>query len=343
MQDLIGTEKIERLPIVVSGGGKFKLLGIPKLTSGTCAEIAEAVVESLQDWNIKDSVNAMCFDTTASNTGACVTIETKLNRSLLAFGCRHHVNEIIVSDVFKKCFGNSYGPEIQLFKCFRDSWKNINTSLYETDKTDFSWKEEVLSFCKEHLKCHQPRADYRELLQLSIAYLGGNAEGFSFRQPGAVHRARWMAKVIYSIKIVLFKSQFKMPKKEQTSIERFARFVVRYYVHNWFVAPIASTAPRKDLEYLQSLQGCEDKELSSVASRALGRHVWYLSEELVSLAFMDDGITLDLKRRMIAALQKPGSQHPEKRYKLGERESISNKTLADFVTESSRFALQNSF
>ena len=79
-------------------------MGIPKLMSGTGDQIAVAVVECLEDWNIKDSVKAMWFDTTASNTGrkkgACVAIEAKLNRNLLCFTCRHHVNEIIVSDVF---------------------------------------------------------------------------------------------------------------------------------------------------------------------------------------------------------------------------------------------------
>lgn len=50
-----------------------------------------------------------------------------------------------------------------------------------------------------------PREDYKELLQLSLLYLGGWSENdFSFRVPGALHQARWMSKAIYTLKIVLF-------------------------------------------------------------------------------------------------------------------------------------------
>lgn len=348
MPDLIGIENVDRLPVLVSGGGKSKLLGIPKLTSGTGQQMAAAVVECIEDWNITEHVKAMCFDTTASNTGnkkgACVAIETMLDRTLLGFACRHHINEIIVAEVFEKCFGCSSGPEIQLFKRFRNAWKTIDTSSYETDHENHSWKGTVLSFCQEQLNCRHPRADYKELLQLSVIFLGGDIPNFDFKQPGAMHRARWMAKIIYSIKIVLFKQQFKMKKTELHAIERFTQFAVQYYVPNWFKSTMASAAPRNDLEYMQSLQASKDKELSVVASRALGRHLWYLSEELVSLAFMDEGVPIDMKRMMVSELQRPGSETPQKKYTLKEKENISDKTLADFVTESSkRFFTKLSF
>jgi hypothetical protein len=35
MSDITGHENVERLPIIVSGGGISKLLSVPKLTSGT--------------------------------------------------------------------------------------------------------------------------------------------------------------------------------------------------------------------------------------------------------------------------------------------------------------------
>ena len=39
-----------------------------------------------------------------------------------------------------------------------------------------------------------PREDYRELLELSILYLGGCLPNFKFQTPGPVHHARFMAK-----------------------------------------------------------------------------------------------------------------------------------------------------
>ena len=45
MKDLTGDEKVDRLPILVSGFGINQLLSIPKLPSGTGKAVAEAVIE----------------------------------------------------------------------------------------------------------------------------------------------------------------------------------------------------------------------------------------------------------------------------------------------------------
>ena len=85
--------------------------------------------------------------------------------------------------------------------------------------------------------------------------------------------------------------------------------------------------------YLKSLQDWDDKEISSIATKALCRHLWYLSETLISLSFMDEEIDLNTKR-MMQALNKPGISSPEPKYMMEEDEDIGNKTLADFVTSS---------
>ena len=69
-----------------------------------------------------------------------------------------------------------------------------------------------------------------------------------------MHRARWMARVVYAIKIFLFQSQFKMAKLEKIGIQRFVHFTISFYVRNWFAAPYAAKAQRNGLEYLQNLQ-----------------------------------------------------------------------------------------
>jgi hypothetical protein len=346
MKDVESNETVDRLAIVVSGGGNSKLLAVPKLVSGTGLQTAEAVVTCLEDWNLIDDVKAMCFDTTASNTGekkgACLILQQKLNKNLLAFACRHHINEIIISDVFNSCYGTSTGPDILLFKRFQTCWDQMDKSNYQTyEDISMSWSENIITFCKSQLKEFHPREDYRELLELTIVYLGGTLEkNISFRRPGALHRARWMARVIYAIKIVLFRENFEMTKKEQRALIRFSRFAVRYYVPNWFVAPNVAATPRNDLEYLQQLQNCEDKQLSSIASKALCRHLWYLSEELVGLAFTDDAVTPDMKKEMVKALQNPTLDNQSKRCRLSDEVPIKDLTLANFVTEKSKLIFQ---
>jgi len=159
----------------------------------------------LQEWKIQDQVKAMSFDTTAANTGrksgACGAIETRLD-NLLYLACRHHVHEIVVGDVFKHCFGASSGPEIGLFRRFHDYLSRIDKSQFQTAVDDdfctevltklTNLKEEVIDFAKQILfSSHQPRDDYRELLELTIIFLGDTPpRGVRIMAPGAMHRAR---------------------------------------------------------------------------------------------------------------------------------------------------------
>jgi hypothetical protein len=59
----------------------------------------------------------------------------------------------------------------------------------------------MISFAQKQLKQFQPRDDYKELLNLTIIFLGGTPEkGISVRTPAGLHRATWMAKANSSLK-----------------------------------------------------------------------------------------------------------------------------------------------
>ncbi len=64
----------------------------------------------------------------------------------------------------------------------------------------------IIHFIEDQLATHkQLRDDYRELLELTMIFLGGIPKnGISFHIPGAVSHARWMSKAIYAFKIFLF-------------------------------------------------------------------------------------------------------------------------------------------
>jgi len=217
MEDLTSKEHIDRLPVLISGVGVEQLLGVPKLPSGTGEAQATAVILCLEDWGIVERVVALCFDTTASNTGphsgACTIIEQKLGRDLLFLGCRHHVMELVVGAAFEVTSGASSGPEVLLYKRFKDYWQQIDREKFQAASTDdsvevlvASARDDILHFARVHLEVKQPRDDYRELLELSVIFLGGiPVRGIHFQMPGAMHRARWMSKVIYAIKIWLFR------------------------------------------------------------------------------------------------------------------------------------------
>jgi hypothetical protein len=86
------------------------------------------------------------------------------------------------------------------------------------------------------------RDDYKEFADLCLLFLDGEVEGdkVTFKRPGALHKARWMAKLIYSIKICLFEQQIaKLPRntitteRQVTNVRDFANVVTLDYSSWW--------------------------------------------------------------------------------------------------------------
>ena len=236
LEDLVGKKHVDRLPILVSGHGISKLLGVPKLVSGTGEVVATAVFNTIADWGISDQVSAMSFDTTASNTGhragACVLLEKKLGKSLLRLACRHHIMELVLGSAFEAAFGKSSSPNVILFKRFQQKWAFIDQSCYQPGPTDEHVKKhilpvlaDILSFANAEFCVKHPRDDYRELLELTIIFVGESLPGgVVFKRPGAFHHARWMSKVLYCFKIWVFRDQFNLTKEEEIGIREIRLF-----------------------------------------------------------------------------------------------------------------------
>ena len=69
-----------------------------------------------------------------------------------------------------------------------------------------------------------------------------------------MHKARWMSKVLYSIKICLLKNQISVLPKgtittlhQQEKLKEFVVFVVYVYCNWWLTCQSASFAPWLDL------------------------------------------------------------------------------------------------
>src|SRR6218665_980487 len=120
------------------------------------------------------------------------------------------------------------------------------------------WKtcQSTFDYSNKHLEQSLPRDDYKEFLELVIVFLGdapARGVGLRFQSSGAMHHARWMSKVIYSIKIWRFKAQFKLTCAEEQELYVMCVFAVRVYLKAWVSAPQASGAPYSDLLLLKSL------------------------------------------------------------------------------------------
>lgn len=122
--------KVDRIAVAVSENGENKLLGIPRIETGTGFEMARVVFDEIEKWEIRKNVIGLCCDTTASNTGnkngAASLLQSEFfDADLLIFPCRHHIQEVVLGGVFVELFGPSSGPNIDLFVDFRKNWNNI--------------------------------------------------------------------------------------------------------------------------------------------------------------------------------------------------------------------------
>lgn len=315
----VDTEQVDRLPVLISSltDGSTKLLGVPKLASGSGKAAMEAVLELLKSWQSDSLVIGMCFDTTASNTGringACTLLETSIGRSLLWMACRHHMFEVLLSDAFGVCFGPSTGPEILFFKRFKDKWSNlVHHQPTATATPLISASDKLKDFIAEQLQLGHPRDDYKEFLQLAACMVGLDSSA-ALRRPGALHRARWMAKAIYSMKIELLfngnESVIKLTARELQGIQRFNRFVVNVYLQSWFTSRVAVDAPYNDILLIQRLDDYDDVALQSVGLKMMVRHSWYLSQELATLCLFSQHLSCHEKAQLVSAIKDDRGLH----------------------------------
>ncbi|KAK2703771.1 hypothetical protein QYM36_017903 [Artemia franciscana] len=343
-------KKVDRLPVLVSGKEVLQLLTVAKLPSGTGEAQASAVFGAIEDWGIPGKIRAMCFDTTSSNTGrisgACVLLEQKLGKELLSLACRHHIMELVIGAAFRVCMGSTSSPEVPLFKRFQDYWRFIDTDKYETGiaaddvaRLVDDIKQSTIDFANKHLEQSQPRDDYKEFLELVLIFLGATpARGVRFMSPGAMHHARWMSKVIYSLKIWMLKAQFRLTLTEERGLHDVCVFAVRVYLKAWISAPLASGAPYSDLLLLKSLLEYSSIHLaiSKATSNKFSGNLWYLSPELVGLAFFDSRVSSSTKRLMVSAMQSQDDQEQEHTKRITiDLDSAKNKNLEHFVTAKS--------
>ena len=287
--DLTDCKNVDCLPILASTQGETQLLSVPKLPSATGEAQARAIFQALEDWNLQDSIGAMCFDTTSSNTGringACVILQQLLGQDLLHLACRHHILELIAGAAFKTVITSSSAPDIPLFKRFKDNWEFIDQTKFEDASTDEvtasgikDVKEGLINFFESVLLSteNQMRNDYREVVELSLLFLGASpSQKFRFKAPGANHHARWMAKIIYSFKIWMFRKQFTLTAREQKGLRDLCVFFSRIYVKAWVTAPLAVKAPNNDLCLLKSLDQYKiiNKAISSATTEKFLRHL----------------------------------------------------------------------
>ena len=147
LQELGGTEKVNRLAVVAVQEEENQLLCVTKTEDSTGKVEADAEKEAINNWGLSEGIIACCFDTTSSNSGinsgSCVLLQQLLNRQLLWLACRHHIPELILKAAFQSLFGKTTSPVETLFSTLKSSWKSLDLSNLSCPPTTACYRSSV--------------------------------------------------------------------------------------------------------------------------------------------------------------------------------------------------------
>ena len=363
-------KKEERLPVLAGTKDNMKLLGSANYCPGTSSAgqtVSDSVINLVRDWNCQDAIVSMCFDTTAANTGhlsgACICLQQDIGKALLWCACRHHIGELIIGHVFDDLgIEVSKSPEVTLFQRFRkhfDAIVDLSHGFHYGDLEDYNTDaQEVLMELRENVldnldnKTTFARDDYKEFYSLCRIILEQDTKKKKLNHPGALHKARWMAKLLYSIKMIILKDHiFALPKgsvfnseDQYFKLREFVVFVVHLYCAWWVnCASSAINAPEQDLMLYKSIlkYRAVSEIVSQSAKKAFDRHLWYLTSELSFFSVFSSTLSVSELKDIAEKLLESKGGHSEKRYgngfgkpKFPENINLSTK-LSDLVDEAS--------
>ncbi|CAK6965885.1 uncharacterized protein LOC117544294 [Scomber scombrus] len=135
---------------------------------------------------------------------------------------------------------------------------------------------------------------------------GEEQTALTLQRPGALHKARWMAKLLYSLKLALMEQHIALlpqgtitTRQQVPKIRAFTNFITHIYAKWWLTCEKAVDAAWNDLTLYHRLQAYKAVD---EAYKALERHRWYLTGEMLPLALFSSKVPIDDKRALASAI-----------------------------------------
>lgn len=165
---------------------------------------------------------------------------------------------------------------------------------------------EALQFGQRALELNTfARGDYKKVCELFVVYLGGEVNNFLFHQPGACHEARFLADALYLFTLQMRKKLTNIMNKEEEEMVQTSSFFISVCYAPWFLKSyIGFKAPANDLAAIKASAALKDDypTLSVALTKSFMRHTWYLTEQLVVFALVDDAVEVKETVSMIEKL-----------------------------------------
>ncbi|KAG0717582.1 hypothetical protein GWK47_054119 [Chionoecetes opilio] len=269
LRDVLGSDPgttSETLAVLVSGPPAYpegKLLGVPVIDSSTGTAQAEASMDLLEPWGLTGVITALVFDTTASNSGvhrgAAKLLEQQLDRKVFYLSLQTPHSRSAGWCCMGESVWQGQEPRRSLVQALqgrldRSYHRQPYNPVHQT-----KWLNKKKKECKEILQRilrseKPPRADYREMAELTLIVLGDTPpRGIHWSRPGAIHQARWMARNLYSMKMFMFAEQLEYDEETVVKLERLNLFLGLFYTPMWMSSTLAADAPANDLQFMKDM------------------------------------------------------------------------------------------
>ncbi|KAG8223811.1 hypothetical protein J437_LFUL003697 [Ladona fulva] len=167
--------KEERLPIVIVCVNQL----IPRLESSSGIRQMQAVWNAIVDYNLEDKLQIHAIPMVP----VCFLNRNLKEICLLLQQAKSFVYELVLKSVFEvKISHVTTDPDIPLFKKFQDTWKSVNPDKIQCCKENFvlhltvSEIDNLLELYRAELTKEIARDDFRELIELSVIFLGGDTQ-----------------------------------------------------------------------------------------------------------------------------------------------------------------------
>jgi hypothetical protein len=93
--------------------------------------------------------------------------------------------------------------------------------------------------------------------------------------------------------------------QEGISIAKTAIFASLVYIKVWIQCPILADASLNDLDFIKLIIRYKDvsPSISQVALRTIGRHLWYLSTEIIPLVLFSHRMSTEREKQLCCLLE----------------------------------------
>ena len=153
----------------------------------------------------------------------------------------------------------------------------------------------------------------------------------------------------------MFREVFQLTNREKRALFDICLLIVFVYIESWFKAPLAIKAPNLDLNVIKKLFEYKkiDPELAIACLLKVQNHGWYLTAEASALAFFDNEVSIEIKKKMVAtlSLNVDTSSSSKKKFffkDLSDMELLTEKNIDYFISSQTlkffeRFEIDNEF